>query len=260
MHQIAFHIGSVAIHWYGVLIAVGFLAGLWTASRRCVHDGLPSEAVADLGPWIIVAALVGSRALFVVTYWEEFEGQSFWQLFNTRAGGLVFHGGLIAAALTTVFYTRWKKLPIWKVADAFAPSIALGHAFGRLGCYTHGCCYGLPTDLPWAVHFPADHITHPAGVHPAQLYEATINLSLYGLLAWQYRRKRFAGQTFALYVIIYSVLRFSLEFFRGDYSRHYFGGMTVGQLTSFALLGLGIWIYRARSARTSSVPADSAKQ
>lgn len=259
MHQIAFYVGSVAIHWYGVLIAVGFLLGLWTASRRSVHDGLRGEVVADLGPWLILAALVGSRLLFVITYWREFAGKPLWQIFNTRAGGLVFHGGLIAAALTTVFYARWKRLPVWKLADALAPSIALGHAFGRLGCFTHGCCYGRPTGLPWAVHFPADHVTYPAGVHPTQLYEAAVNLLLYAFLAWQYRRKQFPGQTFAVYLSVYSVLRFGLEFLRGDYQTYYFGWMTVGQVTSLVLLGLGIWLYRKR-ARAWAGKVDAAAQ
>lgn len=261
MHPIAFHIGNVAIHWYGVLVALGFLVGFWTATRRCLLDDVPGEMVADLIPWIVISALVGARLLFIIDYYNtEFRGAPWWDFVNIRRGGLVFHGGLIAAVVTTIVYTRWRRLPLWKLADALAPSIALGHVFGRLGCFMNGCCFGKVCSLPWAVHFPAGHPTAPHGVHPTELYEAALNLALYGALAWQYRRKRFAGQTFAIYLTSYGVLRFLVEFLRGDYPVHYFGWATVGQLVSLGVLvvGVGLWIWLARRARVTPAPSDAA--
>ena len=218
MDKVAFSIGGFSVHWYGILAASGFLAGLWTASRRAPRHGLARETIADLGPWLIVGTLVGARLWFVMSYWhEEFVGQPLWQVVNVRAGGLVFYGGLAGAALAGVVFARLRRLPLWELADALAPSIALGHALGRVGCFINGCCYGLPTDLPWAVHYAGDPATQGAGLHPTQLYEAALLLALYAALAWQYRTKRFSGHTFALYLLGYGAIRFSVEFLRGDY-------------------------------------------
>jgi phosphatidylglycerol:prolipoprotein diacylglycerol transferase len=252
VHPIAFQIGSLTIHWYGVMVALAFLAGLWTATRRCVKDGLRPESMADLGPWLIVAGVVGARALYVITYWREsFAGQPWWEVFMIHHGGLVFYGGLIAAVLSAVVYVKWKKLPPMKVGDALAPSIALGHVFGRLGCFLNGCCYGSACALPWAVHFPTAHETGGAGVHPTQLYEAGLNLVLYAGLAWLHRRKRFDGQVFGLYLIAYALLRVGVEIFRGDYGAHRIGAFTPGQVVSAVILAAGtaiLWI-QARGSK-----------
>lgn len=208
MHPVAFNIGSVSIHWYGILVALGFVAGFWTASRRAPLDGLHSETVADIGPWLIVGGLVGARILYVITYWQDdFAGGPWTDVFKVRQGGLVFYGGFIGAVLCGVFYVRKNKIPTWKMADALAPSIALGHAFGRLGCLMTGCCYGKVCTLPWSIQFPFDHVTHPDRVHPTQIYESLFNFALYGGLAWLYRRKKFDGQIFAAYLLAYAVLR-----------------------------------------------------
>ena len=252
MHKVALQLGDFTLYWYGVLVALGFLAGLWTATRRGLRDGLPGERLADLGLWLMVGAIVGSRLFFVISYWrEDFASKPLWEIFMIRRGGLIFYGGLVGASLACVFYVRARQLPLWKVADALAPSIALGYVFGRLGCLMNGCCYGRACDLPWAIHFPNDHATYPQGVHPTQLYEALMNLGLYGALAWLYRRKQFDGQIFAAYLIGYAALRSMGEFLRGDYAVRYLGGWaTPAQLFGIVVLaaGLGLWYTRSRAA------------
>ena len=253
MHKIAFHIGNFTLYWYGVLVALGLLAGLWTAGRRAPLSGIRSETVIDLGPWLILGTIVGARGLYVLSYWrEDFASQPLWQIFNIRGGGLVFYGGLVGASLACILYVRLKKLPLWKIADVLAPSIALGHSFGRIGCLMNGCCYGRACDLPWAIHFPNDHPTHGAGVHPTQIYEAVLNLGLYAALARFYRRKTFDGQIFASYLILYAVLRAFVEIFRGDYTASYLHGQaTPGQVLSVPILAAGVLLWWVLSARKS---------
>ncbi len=231
------------------MIAVGFLAGLWTASRRGMRYGLKPDQVFDAGAWLILGTLIGARALFVVTYWrDQFAGQPLIEILNVRHGGLVFYGGLLGASASVMIYVRWKKLALWKLADALAPSIALGCVAGRIGCFLYGCCYGRPTNLPWAVHFPPEHETKGVGVHPTQLYDATLNLCLYAVLAWLYRRKKFDGQIFAVYLMAYAVLRSFVETFRGDYSpEHIHGWFTPAQLLGVGIFAAGVFLFWMRA-------------
>jgi phosphatidylglycerol:prolipoprotein diacylglycerol transferase len=257
--SVAFEIFGFQIYWYGILAATGFLVGFGTASRRAPRVGVKSEDVYNLAPWIIIGTVLGARFLYVVSYWDkEFAGQPLWHIFNMRSG-VVYYGGLIGASLGTIIYTRRARLPLWTLADAMAPSIPLGHAFGRIGCFMTGCCYGRACDLPWAVHFPKVHLTQGAPVHPVQLYESALNFIFYALLAWVFRRRKFDGQVFALYLIGYATMRAFTESFRGDYTQHYLAGtLTPGQTVSIIVfaLGLVLWFWRHR-VRVNRAPATA---
>ena len=259
MDKVAFQIGSWPIHWYGVLVAAGFLAGLWTASRRGLRDGLKPELVLDSGPWMIVGAIVGARAFYVVTYWKEsFANEPWTEVFMVHHGGLVFYGGFAGAVLAAILYARVRRVPLWKLGDALAPSIALGYVLGRIGCLMNGCCYGRACDLPWAITYPRGHETFPVTasaplpVHPTQIYDALLGLALYGFLAWMYRRKKFDGQIFALFLVCYAFTRSFVEYFRGDYTSDHIHAdfFTPAQLISVASLVAGIvlwsWLRRAQ--------------
>ncbi len=227
--------------WYGIFVASGFMAGLWTASRRAMRDRIQPDMIVDLGPWLLVGAIVGARILYVVSYWNEsFAGRPWTEIFMVQHGGLVYYGGLIGASLACSLFAMLKKLPLWRLADILAPSIALGSFFGRWGCLMNGCCYGRPTTLPWGIQFPKDHETYPNYVHPTEIYDSLLNLALYAFLAWLFRRKGFDGQVFAVYLICYAVLRSFVEFFRGDYTpAHYWGGLTPGQIVSIGIILVG---------------------
>jgi len=247
MHPIAFYLGKWPVHWYGVLVAMGFLAGLWTASRRGVLYGLTPQQTGDCGPWMIIGTIIGARVLYVATYWKEsFAGQPWHEIFMVQHGGLVFYGGFIGAVLAILIYCRIRKVPVWKLADALAPSIALGYVFGRLGCFMNGCCYGRACSAPWAITYPggtrASADTAGLAVHPTQLYDALLNVALYLFLAWLYRRKKFDGQIFAAYLVCYAFTRSFVEYFRGDYNTaHIHGGFfTPAQLVSVAILAAGL--------------------
>ncbi|MGV3772474.1 MAG: prolipoprotein diacylglyceryl transferase [Verrucomicrobiales bacterium] len=245
MQPEAFTILGVTIYWYGVLAALGFLFGFGTAARRAPREGLSPETVSNLAPWLIGGTLVGARLFYVVTFWDEqFAGRPIWDVFMIRRSGLVFYGGLVGASLATILYCRLYKVPLWKLADVMSPSIALGHVFGRVGCVATGCCYGSPTSLPWALHYPKDHATHGIGVHPAPLYESGLNLILFFALVWLWKRKKFNGQIFAAYLLSYAVLRTITELFRGDYEKQNFTGLfTPGQVVSIFIFATGLFLW-----------------
>jgi phosphatidylglycerol:prolipoprotein diacylglycerol transferase len=248
MQDVAFRIGSLTIHWYGILLAFGFWIGLWNAGRRGLQVGIAPEKIWDVGLWIIAGTVVGARALFVVSYWENFAGQPLTEIFMIRHGGLVYYGGLIGASLAVILYSYWKKLALWKLADVLAPSVALGYVFGRFGCLMHGCCFGRPTELPWSIRFPTDHPTAGISVHPTQVYDSILNLGLFAALNWLHSRKRFDGQVFAAYLMGYAVLRSLVELFRGDYPVHYLGGWaTQAHLISIMIFAAGLALYIQRS-------------
>jgi phosphatidylglycerol:prolipoprotein diacylglycerol transferase len=246
VHPIAFYLGSLPVRWYGVMMALAFIAGLWTATRRARLVNVSGDIIADVTLWLMLGSIAGARFVYVTTYWkQEFAGGPFSEVFMIQHGGLVYYGGLIGAAISGIGYLAWKKLPVWKITDILAPSIALGSVFGRIGCLLNGCCYGRACDLPWAIHFPADHETHGAAVHPTEIYDALLNLILYIFLAWLFRRKKFDGQIFATYLIIYAIFRSIAEYFRGDYPPdHVHAGIfTSAQLLSLPMLAVGITLY-----------------
>jgi phosphatidylglycerol:prolipoprotein diacylglycerol transferase len=250
----------LTIYWYGILAALGFLAAFWTSSRRAPREGMSPELILDLAAWLIGGAIVGARLFYVLSYWEaEFAGKPFWEIFALSRSGVVWYGGLIGASLATIFYAARKRVSLWKLADVIAPSIALGHVFGRFGCLMTGCCYGRHSDLPWAIRFPADHWTGGDSVHPTQIYEALLNGILYVGLMTLYRHKRFDGQVFAVYLIGYAVLRVFVEAFRGDYPKYYLGGhVTPAQLISMGILAIGFGLFwRLSQARETVLGSGS---
>jgi phosphatidylglycerol:prolipoprotein diacylglycerol transferase len=253
VHPILFHVGSFPVHSYGVMMALAFVFGLWTATLRGRREKISGETIADVALWTMIGTILGARTVYVVTYWnDEFAGQPTSEIFMIQHGGLVFYGGLVGAIVAGMIYLRWKKLPLWKIADVFAPSIALGSVFGRIGCLLNGCCYGRACDLPWAISFPPGN---PLGspttpVHPTEIYDALLNLILYVFLAWLFRRKKFDGQLFATYLICYAITRSFVEYFRGDYSdTHHHFGLTPAQLVSVPIFFAGLALAAILSRR-----------
>ncbi|MBE0426488.1 MAG: prolipoprotein diacylglyceryl transferase [Nitrospirae bacterium] len=221
MHPVLFRFGPITIYTYGFLVAAGFLLGLALAIRQAKKEGIPHNKIVDLGFYILIAALVGSRLFFIFIntgYYIEnpLDILKIWE------GGLVFYGGVLLAVPTAIWYARKNFLGIWKTADIFAPSIAIGHAIGRLGCFFAGCCYGKTAEtLPWGIIFTNPESLAPTNIplHPTQLYESAGEFLIFFLLITLRRYKSFNGQLFMTYLILYSILRFIVEFFRGDVER-----------------------------------------
>jgi phosphatidylglycerol---prolipoprotein diacylglyceryl transferase len=215
------HIEPITLHTYGVLLAVAFLAGLWAASWQARKAGLDAARITDMAVYVLIAGLLGAKLLLVVVEWE-----SFWRnpkdLFSIFRSGGVFYGGLLGAFPVAWWYARKHALPAWVTADVLAPGVALGQAIGRLGCFCAGCCYGRPTDAPWAVTFRDIYATRQVGtpidtpLHPTQIYEALATLLIFLVLIWMASRKRFHGQVTMAYLALYAIVRFVIEFYRGD--------------------------------------------
>ena len=234
MHPVAFDLSGLTVHWYGILLATGFMVGMWTAGRRGMKIGLSPEDISNLMLWIFIGGIAGAKLLFVINHWN---GQEPIKALILQRSGMVFHGALFGTAIAVWLFTRKTKMPLWATLDTLAPSFALGHAFGRIGCFMTGCCYGKVCSLPWAVQFPDGHTSHPSHIHPTQIYECLLNLALYGALAWLFRKRKFDGQIFTAYLLGYASVRFMMEFLRDDSRGHlWFEILTSGQGISILLL------------------------
>jgi phosphatidylglycerol:prolipoprotein diacylglycerol transferase len=248
-------IGQITLYTYGLLLAAAYLLGLKLAMVRARTRGLDHNRVLDLGIYIIISALIGAKLLLLVTDYRTFRADPGELLTLARSGG-VFYGGLILAVVVALWYIRRVGLPLWTTCDVFAPGIALGHVVGRFGCLFAGCCYGKPTMKPWGIvftdPFAAANVGTPLGVplHPTQLYEAGAEFLILMLLLFTERKGRaFAGRTFWLYMLLYAISRFIIEFYRGD-ERGMVGMFSTSQFISVLLapLAMAMLVYLSRSS------------
>jgi phosphatidylglycerol:prolipoprotein diacylglycerol transferase len=231
------------LHTYGVLVALGFLAAVWMATRLARGAGIDADAVANLGIYCALAAMVGAKLMMFVVDPDARRDMFSWA--SLQAGG-VFYGGLIAALAVSWWYMRKTRLPPLATADVFAPAIALGHAIGRLGCFSAGCCWGVRCDLPWAVTFRnpvANDITGvPLNVplHPTQLYESLAEFAIFAVLFWRIRKPHPKGAIIGLYLMLYGAARFAVEFYRYHEQGNLWGSpLDTSQIISLALIALG---------------------
>lgn len=269
MYPELFRIGNFPINTYGVFLALAFLCAILITVKLAARDGLPREKIYDLCLWMLLSSLIGSKILMLFTE-PEYRDHPL-QLLSLdflRSGG-VFYGGLIGAILTGYFLMRRYQLPWWKTADACAPGIAIGNFFGRQGCFAAGCCWGKPTTLPWGVKFTElgheiTGVPTDAYLHPTQLYESFAMLLVFFLLLWLHKRRRFTGQVILFYVLLYSVIRFGIEFLRDDPRGDLFGlttltGLSTSQIISI-IVGVGALVLLIARWRKASgvVKADAA--
>src|SRR5262245_29027926 len=217
MYPEIFHISF--LHTYGVLVAAAFLTALWLVGRLARRAGLNPEHATNLGIYCAIAAIAGAKLMMFVLdlpYYVRNPGEIF-SIATLQAGG-VFYGGLLLALAVAFWYMRKTGLPTLATADVFAPAIALGHGIGRLGCFSAGCCWGKETTLPWAVTFTNPEANRLVGVplgvalHPTQLYEALAEFAIFGFLMWRIRRPHAHGVVIGLYLMLYSTVRFLVEF------------------------------------------------
>jgi len=219
MYPILFHIGNFPIYNYGIIMALAFVIAFGWVFYRAKKLGENIDDYYNVCLIALVGGIVGSRLMYVIVTWEEFVGSP-WRILNLRTGGLVWYGGVILASLLILIYTKRKRLRFFHVADVMSAPMALGLGIGRLGCLMSGCCYGKPSDLPWAMMYPESPYipSEIAGkrVHPSAIYEMIAAFAIAVMLVYLERHKKRDGQIFWSFFLLYGLARFILEFWRGD--------------------------------------------
>jgi phosphatidylglycerol:prolipoprotein diacylglycerol transferase len=267
-----FHIGPFAIRAYGVMLTISFMLGVYYIYRMSSKYKIDFNPLLTIAYIMIFGGVAGARLFYVIFHLGEFKDNwtsSFNPFQSGQFGiqGLNMYGGIVAAVILSYLYIRKKNLPLWKIFDIFAPTIGIGLMFTRVGCFLNGCCFGIPTELPWGISFPEGSIPHyvfgTAHIHPAQIYSSLYGLLLFVVLHWRLKHKIFDAQVVALLFMIESVFRYLIENVRYYESEMKFSLMgmesTYNQLISLALFitGLTIYIIQYRKHRRQSHPTAS---
>ena len=258
MYPILVEFGFVKVFTYGLLVATGFLVAIMVGAFRGEREGCDPQKIIDLCFYIMVSALLGARLFYIIVEYKYFSAAPL-EIFKFWKGGLVFYGGLIVAVLVSLWYLKRHQMPVWRVADVLAPSIALGQGIGRWGCFFAGCCYGVKTDVSWAVTFADPRSLAPQGIplHPTQIYLSLNALFIFAFLLWLTKRKKFDGQIFWAYGILYSIGRFVIEYFRGDdrgFAVEQF--LSTSQFVGIFVLGISVFMFYCLHRKAAATPVS----
>ncbi|MCH7760147.1 prolipoprotein diacylglyceryl transferase, partial [candidate division TA06 bacterium] len=240
-----------------------FLVGIFLSMKRAKERRIDPNIISNLAILIMISSILGGRGLYILYHLDQYRENPL-EIFAIWQGGLMIYGGILVAFLSVYVYLKKKKLPVWRIADITAPSLALGLAFGRLGCFFNGCCFGKPTQLPWGIHFPptaeASYFFPDQSLHPTQLYSSLAGLFIFFLLLYidarstKHKARRFPdGYLFFSLTALYSIWRFGVDFLRGYEENAYLfqsalgGPITINQLISLILLLASlVMIFRLR--------------
>jgi phosphatidylglycerol:prolipoprotein diacylglycerol transferase len=242
MRRILFEYGPLTVYSYGFFVALGYFTAIYLGLYLGKKNGFDTHKAMECCFYLVVASLVGGRALYVIKYWRDFSGN--WQeIFMFWHGGSIFFGGLIAGMVVAIWYIRKHRIPLWKGFDIAAVVIALGVSIGRIGCFLEGCCYGTITQVPWAVTFPS--LAGPR--HPTQIYSSLYTFLIFLILWFLWSRRKRDGETFITGMFLYAICRFLEEFVRAG-SRY--GMLTLSQFIAvgFFIAAAGLFIYRRAHA------------
>lgn len=244
MHKVLFYIGSVPVFSYGFMIAVGFLFSILLGIKLGKARGINSEKVIQLENLVLLTGIIGARLLYVLLNFEKYADNPV-RIIDIRSGGLSWHGGVIVGIISIYLFARKEKLPFRDISDLSMISGLFGLAFGRVGCFLHGCCYGKTTGLPWGTVFP-DQGMIPR--HPTQIYECILDLLILFILIYLWKRNKFGGEVTCAFIGLYSLARFIVEFFRENSSSSellgpLFLSLNLAQIFSIILIIFSIILY-----------------
>jgi len=232
-------IGPITLHTYGLFVAIGFFVGLLVTVRLGKSEEFGSQQIMDMGFIIILSAIIGSRIMYVLMN-ASYYTRAPLDMLKIWEGGLVFSGGVLGVVLTMLWYVKRHSLPLGKIADLWAPAIAIGQGIGRIGCFMAGCCYGKPTDSICGVVFTHSHsLARPLNVplHPTQIYSSLSGFIIFFVVLVLYSKKKFEGQVFLWLMIMHSTARLAIERFRGDDRGILLGSnMSMTQLVAILIL------------------------
>lgn len=256
-----FHIGSLPIHSWGVLLMIGFLHATWRAAKNSGRYQIASEDVWDIALLGLLGGVIGARLAYVGLNGPYF-AQHLGEVFAIWTGGMTFYGGLFGGLAAGLLACRAKNVLPGDMADLAAVSFPIGYFWGRVGCFLNGCCYGGHCDISWLAvqfHLPNGALTPPS--HPAQLYSALASLLMYAALLPLERSRGFRGQLILAYAFLYGIYRFLVEFVREGVTADTTAllGLTQGQIASLALSLVAAALYAVLLNRPRSAPVESAK-
>ncbi|MGB9721240.1 MAG: prolipoprotein diacylglyceryl transferase [bacterium] len=225
---------------YGTMLVISFIVALFLVKREAKKHNISPTIIENLAFWLMVGVIIGGRILYVIFHPQEFK--DIISIFEIWNGGMMFFGGFIGAFAAGVIYVKKQKLSLTLLSDIISPSIALGEFFTRIGCFLNGCCFGTPTKLPWAVHFPDGSFADAAGldcpIHPTQLYSSLFGLLLFFFLQRMLHRKHVQGEIFAYFLIFYGGFRFGIDLIR-YYENS--GNFLINQIISLIIVLGGIF-------------------
>ncbi len=249
------HVGPFTLRTYTLVSEIGIIVGLIAAYKAARRHGLATLVFVDAAIWTLIAGIVGARLYYVAINWElERFYEEPLRIAHSWEGGLVFQGAIIGAAMAAYAFHRLRRVRFLLLADVAFVALPLGHSIGRWACFFQGCCYGRPTDLPWGVRFPL--LAEP--VHPTMVYESVANFLLF-LILWRLDvRKPFLGFSAGLYLVLYSAVRFLVEFLRDDPAT-VIAGLRLAQWLSLGSLAVGVVLLLYLSRRSRAAPAAAAK-
>lgn len=242
-------IGPFTIYGYGFMIAIGVLAGWFTAEYRARKHKMEADRVFFLVIWCLLGGFLGAKILFWITEWKEIVSDPGFILW-TMADGFVVYGGILGGIFSGWLYCRMKKLHFLEYFDLLVPSVALAQGFGRIGCLLAGCCYGRETQGWLSITFHnSDFAPNKVALIPTQIYSSILDFVHFAVLLALARHKKADGQVAAGYMIFYSIGRFLLEFLRGDLIRGSVGILSTSQFISIFILAAGVIMLAAVSGK-----------
>ena len=247
MYNDLFSIGPITAHTYGLMIAIGVYIALRIAEYRAPKNDMDKELIFPLALYCVVTGIAGAKAMFCIVGWRDFIKDPLSML---GSSGLVVYGGIIGGILCGYLYCKVKKVSFWDMFDIVLPSVAIAQAFGRIGCFMAGCCYGRETNAWYGIAFVhSDYAPNGVKMIPTQLISSAGMFAIAGLLFWYAYRARKTGQIGAAYMILYSIGRFCVEFLRGDIARGSVGVLSTSQFISIFIVvcGVTLWAWRGKA-------------